>query len=433
MLCLCSNSLAAQDHQIASGQLAELDSLLLEGDTLKVRAIAGNDSSQTFVFRESRIPLDWDSVRASYSDLLNQISAGIAKSDSVKAKSIDALEGYRNRYQKEIAGPQSQLAYQKSQRARETGLLNDAVMYITIANFFRTNYVNSQKRVLVYNADRLDTLLFQGGLHIRLAQQDRALDGGFNDIDEANRLFSLYKNLDRNGSLFLSLPQTLRNRYEAIGDKLNSQQFHRTVEETSEFKEIGFEIGISAGGFIPVANPYPLFYYLDDRTIELSYADQTFAGISGSLDIAYFINDFLFIEAAYSFAKANIPPPTMPRKAGEFLPFYPKTNRPMTYSSAQCIATYLFRIKTGIRPVVGIGGEYSTVDVPGVPVTSGFVSDHQRIGALRLAVRGGVEYLPSKGSHFSYSAFVDCSIRISSAQDMAILFIHPFVRISWLF
>jgi outer membrane protein W len=420
-----------------SEQLSVLDSLLLQCDTTSLSEVLHSDS-----FGKNNISSfalsSWDSIKYSYVSVLADITSTLSQSIENKKNVLENAQEMEHRYRKQDVGEKASLAYEKFKDAYFQGNVDSALFFLVVANYFRIRYINEVKQYLSLNADSIKEFLNNAELEVCNAQQDQATGSSFSSLDKAHQLMDIYNTQNRQSPVYRSLSNELINQYKDLEQKLNKLQGVRLIERNSDYRELKFTIGASFGGLYSISEPYPLFTDLGwyrNRYI-LRYANEAVSTYSASANISYYMKKNLSLELLYRYAKAYFQPPNNSYYSGTMYSFYPQQTRPIFYSSISLMTNYLFRIKTGLRPLVGIGLSYSSIYVSQVELKDmnqlRYISDAQRRNSFRVLARSGFEYIPNAASFLSYSILIDFSTNIKSNKEVSLFMIEPSMRISWL-
>jgi opacity protein-like surface antigen len=451
-----------QTKKISLNQISMLDSLLVQLDTVKVRAYLQNDSLTTpdYILSTS---CDWDSLKTHYANLLNQINSESLQGDSVKMLSPESIQSISTRFQNKYVGKYAEQAFANVRTMQEAGKSKKAYQFYIIANFLRRNYMNVEKTRVLRNADQTEaTLIDTKALVSSLAaerkqEQHVLLKRRLSEIQEA---IERYNQEDKTLPFFqtvapaevaypntITIAQWLDRRYKNSEAELYRQKGILEQEENeAHFKTIYCSIGIGVGGVIALKEFSPLYIlqtanYYNNWTAgryDLTKESKEVLGYAISSNFMYYIKNDLSLEACFSYSSTK-------RENWTYVYGWSKFNfesiSPIQYYSFSLIGNYILRIKTGMRPFVGAGINYFTTRQSqsnafnyrnGYDIYQIF-SSPVSTESLRLIVRLGVEYLPNEKSHLSYRVVVDALCSIIAPQTENPMVFLPSIGVSWLF
>lgn len=451
LLIIIMSQAESQNIGISIAQIARFDSLLAHSQTQTLDSLIQTYSP--IVSAEPNL-LNWDSVRTKYSEILLQMAAGRSDPSAARRLLTEGLLRNASHYTKEDAGALAAAAYDRSTEMFRRDEVDSAHSEYVIARYFRFKYIDEETFRLLRNADEAAMLI--GRAHRKLIElrQERLDTGNVPEIAEISRLCSLYEAENRQTTAFKVLSPRLDPRYEEFNTDLQEIVSQRKRERESGFKEIHYAFSVSGGSFYSTGEfypPYDLIVKMNDGTGNIVDASISFAhaesdppprivyfGETVMAGVAMYLRDNLTIEMNCSYSRIDRERPLVhPWLDKSFV--IPGYSSPITYTSMCVMTDYLLRVKTGFRPLTGLGLNYSIANAPesnsvhDIYYDGVFVSTPLGITqAIRLLFRSGVEYLPSEESSLSYSVLIDASLNLKSSQAIASLLIQSQLRISWL-
>ena len=453
LLIFSLHSADAQTKKISNSQHSFLDSLLSQGETKTLHSFIDDDAKRIPDTPPASRIFDWDSVRTIYMEILDMIEKAAGNTTQEQQQFVEMISPIAGRYGIEDAGLAANVAYEKVKDLSRQGRLVEAQKYYFVANYFRSQYIDREKQRLLENAKRAELLVKLSRHRLDSLSQERNGEAPAPELDEAMLLCERYDAENRLTPTFQQLGAMLDAKYQGFRKELRQQRSESYREQSAGFKEIHWTVGASTGVFFPSReyfSPYTLFATVNEgghfvqMTKSFAGAENdagglfAFSGQSIGLSVSYYLQDNMSVEVDFSYIKLNRQRPKIyPWLDLDFyLPEYSSTE---TYSTLECMTERLLRVKTGFRPLTGIGLGYAVVNAP----SGGSFPDIYYDGvfqsppagkteSFRVIFRGGVEYVPSEQSVVSVKLLLDASLKALSTKDIAPLFIHPHLRVSLL-
>ena len=452
LLFVVSPAESQKNSKISVSRIAEFDTLLVH---LETQALDSLIHTYSPIVSDDPNLLDWDSVRTTYSEVALEIVAGRSNDSASRTVLTQILPNSSSRFTIDEAGALAAAAYELSTEMFQRNDVAAAYSEYMIARHFRLTHIAGEVVRLLRNADEAEMLISHARLKLAELRQERLDSGNVPEISEILRFCSLYKSENSQAAAFRIVGPGLGPRYEKIFTEMQEIISQRRRETESEFKDIRYAFSISGGSYYSTGEfypPYDLVLKVSDGSGNIVDASFSFAqaetdppprvvyfGEIIMAGVTTYLRDNLTLEVNCSYSKINRERPLIHPWLDK--PFVIQAySSPITYTSFGVMLDYLLRVKTGFRPLTGLGLSYVVANAP----ESNSVRDIYHNGTFvstpvgktqttRLLFRSGVEFLPSEASPLSYSVIVDASLRLHSSQEIAPLFIQSQLRISWLY
>ncbi|MGE5351554.1 MAG: outer membrane beta-barrel protein [Acidobacteriota bacterium] len=348
------------------------DSLLLEGDLLKLQEVLKNENASKASCYEGIISSIKEIPNLNNKDLL-----------------IKQAKSYKNYYKEVYTGVLASKAYAKFESSESMGNYDEAIRYFYIARFFKNNFVPAIKSILDRN--------------FREAQECYSRR-------EFKRSLELYQNIEGRIEGNPYFEQTFKDSVKFF--RLRAKE--KFITDEKEKKDWGFDekndykFSLTFGGGLLYYPSYSQYNFPNQISAKLKKG----VGFGYSFSAGYKLLDYLRLNISYSSG-------IMKYKEVELSRTFSKTSIEVKNSDFLLSARYYLKTTAGICPYIGLGygnssfrrSSFSCLTAILFEIDNWWIDQdiielsmpENSFSATILNAAFGLDYVPSAESHFMYN------------------------------
>ncbi|MGE5351966.1 MAG: outer membrane beta-barrel protein [Acidobacteriota bacterium] len=361
------------------------DSLLLEGNFLKLQEVLSNENA---------------SKAASYQGIIAAVKE-VTKLDN-KGLLIQQAKNYTNNYREAFVGIWASKAFMKFKSSADKGNEDEAIRYFYIARFFKNNYIS--------------------GLKISLDREFKEARECYNRR-EFNRSLELSQYVESitNGNPFFA--QSFKDSVKFFSLRVK-EKFMTDEKEKKDWlleEKNDYRFSVTLGGgllYYPSLTQYDFIYLLKDPInlkkipLHIPAKIKGEVGFGYSFSAGYKVLDYLRLNFLYSAGSVKYKELELPQTIG-------KTSLEVKNSDFLLSARYYPKTTAGICPYIGLGYGYSSFtrsSFSSITKYRNYLANYGQIDQLIelsmpensfstsvLNAVFGLDYVPSAESHFMYN------------------------------
>jgi len=387
-ICFSQNSLRFENHW------NELDRLLSEGKTYKVKKLLSSENIEVYRTKMNPIKLN------EYLDLVYLVDQIKISSEAFKGRLVSQYLKNEGKYHKKIAGKYASEFYSKFKTFLYMNNLDKAIEYYLLASHFSSLFVQFEKKRLRYNYNVAHKNFKQEKFelakeNIKVFRKEIRISDAYAEIGDSLRF--LYNNLD--------------NR---IQKKINKKQWWEFEEPVSKQWNLNFSFALNTD---KQTNAFHLNFIRKPtkKNGTLDGSERTAFGINCSIQGGYYYLPNCVLGLKMNYGNVFI------KKISLHIPATKEVGLDYDrhFISSQFFGRYIFRTHAGARPYADIGigiRNYWNDEVespffilnldPGEKV---YLTKTDEIDPF-INLEFGIEYLPNVENNFIYTMFLGSNI-----------------------
>ena len=329
---LFSINIFSQEKILTGKDVSKLDSLLMNGEILKVKDFISIKDSLVKKGNYSEKEIDqFQKAKNLYDDMFAKDEFRASLSSDEMLRYISQYKMLNNSFDEDVAGEQASAGYRKFLEKSDNKEYKEAIKFYTIAYFFKERFLNNNNSDIVLN--------------YKLAHKN--LRSG--NYQEALKLFEYVKSITTDDRLYTDISDSVKYFIKLTEEKISDQNLEKELWQQKDIAK--YYVKITAGAnlnYTPVLNN-PNWYLYDFKGDYIKISK-----IPSSVSVSYtfsgnvYIWNGIIIGGQYSTGKMTYTPVT-----SSYILNMPDAE--FSYTSYSLFGKYLFRLEAGLRPYAGFG------------------------------------------------------------------------------